>query len=139
MALTVCKADWHRDQSALRSIRTQVFVQEQGVHVDEEWDGEDEGCEHVLVYDDAQAVATGRLTPDGHIGRMAVLRSHRGRGAGSAALQALVDLARARGLAQVVLSAQVHAIPFYARHGFEAHGPEYEEARMPHRSMSRRL
>ena len=84
-------------------------------------------------------VGTGRLLPDGHVGRMAVLRDWRGRGVGSAILSALVDRAAARGMGRLVLNAQTHAVPFYARHGFAAFGEEFMEADIPHIAMAREL
>ena len=76
VAVTIRAADWARDQQVLRSIREAVFVQEQKVPVELEWDGIDGRCAHVIAYvDDGRAVATGRLLPDGHIGRIAVLKA----------------------------------------------------------------
>ena len=85
------------------------------------------------------AIGCGRLLPDGHIGRLAVLPAWRGRDVGSALLGQLVDLARARGHARVILNSQTQAMPFYARHGFVAVGDEYLEAGIPHRTMTRCL
>ncbi len=87
----------------------------------------------------ASALATGRLLPDGHIGRMAVLKPWRGRGIGGAILARLIERARERGDSEVVLSAQVHATAFYRAHGFAEEGAEYLEAGIPHRDMRRRL
>jgi predicted GNAT family N-acyltransferase len=84
---------------------------------------------------DARAIGTGRLLPDGHIGRMAVLKAWRGQGAGRALLRALVEEARRRGDREVVLSAQIHALGFYRAAGFAPEGPVYEEAGIPHQSM----
>jgi predicted GNAT family N-acyltransferase len=84
-------------------------------------------------------VGTGRLLPDGHIGRMAVLKTHRARGVGGAILKALIAEARRRGMHEVVLSAQTHALEFYRKHGFEARGAAYMEAGIPHREMRRAL
>ncbi|NIO43716.1 MAG: GNAT family N-acetyltransferase, partial [Burkholderiales bacterium] len=78
---------------------------------------------HVIAYtDQCEPVATGRLLPDGHIGRIAVLRAWRGRGVGSQVLEALITIAQARGIANCVLNAQTHALAFYERHGFVAEG-----------------
>jgi hypothetical protein len=94
---------------------------------------------HALAYDGTAAVGTGRLLPDAHIGRMAVLKAWRGRGVGSLILDALVEAARRRGERHVALSAQVHALAFYRAHGFEAEGPEYQEAGIAHQAMRRAL
>lgn len=134
---TVRSADWDRDREALRHVRIAVFCVEQDVPADLEWDGIDDRCEHALAIDaGGRAIGCGRLLPDGHIGRMAVLREWRGRGVGDTLLRHFVALARERGHAVARLNAQVHAVPFYARQGFEVSGDEYDEAGIPHRSMS---
>src|SRR5512139_3165683 len=118
-------ADWSRDAAALRDIRYEVFVVEQGVPEALEWDGIDGRCAHALALDVAgHAIGCGRLLPDGHIGRMAVRAPWRGRGVGRAILDVLIGLARQRGDPSVVLNAQTQAMPFYARAGFVASGPE---------------
>jgi predicted GNAT family N-acyltransferase len=94
---------------------------------------------HALAFVDGTAVGTGRLLPDGHIGRMAVLREARASGVGGAMLERLVEEARRRGFREAVLSAQTHALAFYRKHGFEAVGEVYEEAGIPHQEMRRTL
>ena len=131
---------WSEARAAASAIRETVFVAEQGVPPEIELDEWDERCEHALaVAADGRAVGTGRLLPDGHVGRMAVLREHRGHGVGSAILGALIDRARSRAMARVVLNAQVQAAPFYARFGFAISGDEFEEAGIPHVEMARDL
>ena len=121
-------------------IRLEVFVQEQQVPLEEELDPKDAECLHAIVYDAAgQAVGTGRLLPDSHIGRMAVRRSWRGAGVGSLLLMALMDAARRRGDAGVVLAAQMQARPFYARHGFVEEGETFMDAGIEHRLMRLRF
>lgn len=125
--------DWRDASAVLSSIRTTVFVGEQGVPPEIEIDGRDPGCAHVLAESDAgEAVGTGRLMPDGRIGRMAVLAAWRGRGVGAAMLGALVAEARRRGFRETYLHAQSHARDFYARHGYVVEGAEYLEAGIPH-------
>ena len=136
---TVELMTWERAKAQASRVRFKVFVEEQGVPRDIELDELDELCLHALALEDGSAVGTGRLLPDGHIGRMAVLEAWRGRGVGSDILIRLVDAARARGDRQVLLSAQVHAAEFYRRHGFEPMGEIYEEAGIPHRAMRRTL
>jgi predicted GNAT family N-acyltransferase len=132
----ILPADWNAHRDALRAIRRIVFIEEQGVPEALEWDELDEHCRHVLALAaDGRAIGTGRLTPDGRIGRMAVLREWRDRGVGSAILQYLLLQARKAGHATAQLHAQTHALPFYARHGFTATGPEFLEANIPHRVM----
>lgn len=135
-------ANWHdeADQEALRTIRHSVFVSEQNVPEELEWTGDDSRCIHALVRDaDGQNIATGRLDPDGHIGRMAVLKSHRGLGAGQELLRFLVEQARQRNDREVLLSAQIHALDFYRRAGFEAYGTEFMDAGIPHKAMLKYL
>jgi predicted GNAT family N-acyltransferase len=135
-AYRVREADWERDQAALRAIRESVFVREQGVPIELEWDGLDPHCLHLLAETgNGAAVGTARLLPDGHIGRMAVLPEWRGRGIGRALLQALIDAARRGGVARVILNAQTYAIAFYEKAGFEAVGAEFLDAGIPHRRM----
>ena len=104
-----------------------------------EWDEFDPQSRHVMAMADGVPIGTGRLLPDGHIGRMAVLREWRGRGAGSALLTGLMDIARALGMRRVLLNAQVQALPFYLRHGFQAEGEEFLDAGIPHLRMWRDL
>lgn len=133
-------ADWDRDRELIRSIREQVFVIEQQVDPELEWDGEDAASTHVLAGLAGQPlVATGRLQASGKIGRMAVLAPWRGRGLGGVILRQLVDIARDAGLGQVYLHAQTHAEEFYRRAGFIATGPEFDEAGIPHRLMQHSL
>ncbi len=130
---------WESARRHAAPIRFTVFVEEQGVPRDIELDEMDADCIHAVAFEDKEAVATGRLLPDGHIGRMAVLKQWRGRGIGGHILNALMDEARARGQREAVLSAQVHAAPFYRSHGFVEEGAEYLEAGIAHRDMRRRL
>jgi predicted GNAT family N-acyltransferase len=127
---------WEQAREEASRIRFRVFVVEQGVPSEIELDAQDPLCMHALAFDErGAAVGTGRLLPDGHIGRMAVLEERRGHGVGSALLARLIDAARERGDREILLSAQVHAVDFYRRHGFETVGEVYEEAGIPHRAM----
>lgn len=128
-------ADWERDAAAVRDIRQRVFVLEQGVPEDIEYDGRDPDCHHVLALVNRDPVGTGRLMPTGKIGRLAVLPASRRHGIGSRLLERLVGLAREGGLREVYLHAQVHALRFYVAHGFVAEGPEFDEAGIRHRRM----
>jgi predicted GNAT family N-acyltransferase len=128
--------DWAALQRWAIPIRTTVFVEEQKVPAEMEIDDWDPQCVHALAFDDeGTAQGTGRLLPDGHIGRMAVLTSARGAGVGSALLMALMEVARARGQREVQLSAQTHAVPFYERHGYVVCGAEYLDAGIAHVDM----
>lgn len=132
--------DWATCGRDAAAVRHEVFVLEQRVPIEEELDGRDEECVHAVAYDAVGTpVGTGRLLPDGHIGRMAVRRPERGRGVGSMLLNCLVDEARRRGHLQVSLAAQVHAQAFYAAHGFLAEGPVFLDAGIDHINMRRVL
>ena len=140
MTYRIRVASWMADGATLKSIRFDVFCVEQGVPEALEWDGIDAECVHAIAEDDAgAAIGCGRLLPDGHIGRMAVRPDWRGRGVGSALLEALVDIATKRGDAKAMLNAQTHAMPFYARYGFAAVGEPFDEAGIPHQAMEARL
>lgn len=136
MRISIITGDWDSLREHAQALRVEVFVVEQGVPVELEWDEADEVSTHAVAYDeDGQPVATGRLLPDGHVGRMAVRKSARGRGIGSQVLQALLAEARRIGYQELVLHAQTHAIGFYLQHGFSLRDGEFMEAGIPHRQM----
>jgi hypothetical protein len=135
--LQVDLLDWEAARARAAPIRYTVFVEEQKVPEESEIDDWDPRCVHALACDaSGRAVGTGRLLPDGHIGRMAVLGEARGLGVGSALLTALMEEARRRGHAQAVLSAQTHAIAFYRRHGYAVVSGEYLDCGIPHVDMT---
>ena len=138
---TILRVDnWDLLREPASIVRHEVFVIEQQVPPELEMDDMDALCIHAVAYDAHQRpLATGRLLPDGHIGRMAVRKVARGTGIGGLVLQRLIKAARERGDAEVVLSAQVHALGFYARYGFVAEGDVYLDAGIPHRTMSLQL
>jgi predicted GNAT family N-acyltransferase len=130
---------WERARAYAAPIRFAVFVEEQRVPAEIELDEMDAKSLHAVAFGNRLPVGTGRLLPDGHIGRMAVLKDWRGRGVGSLILKKLVDAARSRGDREIVLSAQVHATAFYRAHGFAEEGAEYMDAGIPHVDMRRVL
>lgn len=135
---TIREADWLTDAESLRAIRHEVFVVEQSVPLELEFDADDDQNHHVIAVDsDGTPIGTGRLSRDGKIGRMAVLKPWRGQGVGSAILDQLIVLATANGIHDLTLSSQLHALPFYLRHGFVEFGETYSEAGIPHRQMKR--
>jgi Predicted acyltransferase len=139
-AYRIVIADWQTCREDASLIRHEVFVIEQHVPLEQELDERDVLCIHAVVYDEeGTPVATGRLLPDGHIGRMAVRKSARGRGLGSVVLGRLIDEARKRGHLEVALAAQLHAKPFYAAHGFFAEGGVFQDAGIDHVNMRRIL
>jgi len=132
----VAVADYAAALASLRSVREAVFVQEQQVPAEIELDAHDPLCQHVLALDaEDRPIGTGRLTPDGRIGRMAVLAGWRGRGVGEALLDALIERARQLGWRELSLHAQASAIGFYARRGFLPFGERFVEAGIDHQSM----
>ncbi len=136
--------DWAALGAHASAIRTSVFVEEQRIPAEMEWDAADATCVHAVAYNRfGLPVATGRLLQHvpgvAKIGRMAVIQSVRGSGVGRAVLEALMKAARARGDHEVLLHAQSSAAPFYARAGFTPRGAEFEEAGIPHIEMVRAL
>lgn len=127
---------WEDLRELALPVRLAVFVQEQGVPLALELDAWDAPSLHAIARDGRGAViGTARLLPDGHIGRMAVYAQARGRGVGTALLRRLMEVARTRGLEQVLLSAQVHAVPFYERLGFAVCSAPYPDAGIAHVDM----
>lgn len=132
------------------AIREIVFIEEQSVPESLERDAEDAVAFHVMAMAGKHAIGTGRLVALteapagetgtwGRVGRMAVLQSNRKGGTGSKLLLALEAEARRRAYAGILLHAQLSAMEFYKRHGYEAHGAVFEEAGMPHLEMKKRL
>ncbi|MEU6066603.1 GNAT family N-acetyltransferase [Streptomyces sp. NPDC047082] len=146
-------ADDLADREACFAVRKEVFVVEQRVPQDIEYDEYDAVAVHVLaVREDGLPLGTGRLLSGeaaasktgadpavGSLGRLAVAREARGLGVGVALVRAIEEAARTRGLTAMDLHAQTHALGFYERLGYEAYGPEYPEAGIPHRAMRRSL
>ena len=132
------------------AIREVVFIEEQSVPEDMERDADDASAYHLLAMDKGHAIGTGRLVPMtappeaeagrwGRVGRMAVLQAYRRSGVGSQLLAALETEARRREMSGIMLHAQLSAMDFYKRHGYQPHGAVFEEAGMPHLEMKRRL
>lgn len=134
MSLITREAFWSQDKDTLREIRKVVFIQEQNVPQELEWDDRDSECWHALVELDGKPVATGRLDSDGKIGRMAVLKEVRGQGIGLAILNQLKKIARREGINKTYMHAQCHAIDFYLKNGYKAIGDVYDEAGIPHQN-----
>lgn len=130
------------DFAACLAIRRKVFVEEQSVPEDLECDAADAAAVHLLATLDGRPVGTARLLidgPEGKIGRVAILPDCRGTGAGAALMRAALEELRARCVTTARLGAQTHALGFYEKLGFTAHGPIYDDAGIPHRDMSRPL
>ncbi len=142
---TVEICPWAEEREALARLRHTVFVVEQKVPPEIELDGLDAQAVHAVARDAAgEVIGTGRLIlPAGgalpRIGRMAVARGWRRAGVGGGLLDVLCAEAHRRGFVEVMLHSQTHATPFYFRHGFLSHGPEFNEAGIPHQEMRKRL
>ncbi len=140
---TVEICDWSRQQVALAQIRFAVFVEEQKVPPEIELDELDAVAVHAMARDaSGKVIGTGRLIlspPLPRIGRMAVLKPWRYAGVGAAILRMLCRDAKRRGYSEVMLNAQTHAVPFYFKHGFLSHGPEFVEAGIPHQEMRKKI
>ena len=137
---TVHLISWHDGEPLLRSIREKVFIQEQGVPAELEWDGLDGACHHALALSAmGEAIGCGRITAGGHIGRVAVLKESRGNRIGTAILELLVDYARAQKYPKVGLNAQLQVVPMYQKFGFEAKGAVFMDANIQHQKMILKL
>ncbi|MFK7913619.1 MAG: GNAT family N-acetyltransferase [Pseudomonadales bacterium] len=136
MQIHVVPVSWSEREADLRGIRHTVFVIEQNVPEELEWDEQDPPGEHFIALDSTgQILGCARLTTAGQIGRMAVLAEHRGRGIGAALLEAAVESAARKQLSEVFLHAQTHAEGFYRQAGFVREGAEYLEAGIEHINM----
>ena len=132
----VNEISWEEGSLELASIRHEVFILEQNVPEDLEWDGVDCDCIHVIARDQAgRPIGTGRLLPDGHIGRLAVLKPWRNKGVGAEILKLLVSFAIGRKYQNIVLHAQTNAVGFYLKYDFISDGDKFMEAGIPHQKM----
>ena len=133
---TVEQVEWREQQEQLRAIRFSVFVEEQQVPIEEEWDGRDDSAVHVLAWSaERLPVGTARLLDTGQIGRMAVMREYRRQGIGGTMLRRLLDIAKTSRVTNLFLNAQIDAVGFYQRHGFVVLGPTFMEAGIVHQKM----
>ncbi len=128
-------ADFKTDFTQIKEIRTAVFIKEQNVPVELEWDEFDNDSTHILAYYNNKAVATARLVNDGHIGRMAVLKVYRRRNIGKKMLKYILELAHKNQITKIELSAQQHAVEFYKKQGFSVISDIYLDAGIPHYDM----
>lgn len=133
---TLIRAVWSEHKEQIKNVRKTVFVIEQGIDPEIEWDGRDHLCQHVIAFSPSgEPIATGRLLPSGHAGRMSVLPSWRRKGIGGAILLKLVSIAQEGHLQQVYLNSQVRASDFYHKLNFVPEGPIFMEAGIPHQRM----
>lgn len=140
MVLEICVADFNKIEGDwIQQIRYSVFSQEQKIDAAIDLDGQDSGAIHVLAKVDQGFAGTGRMLGDGHIGRLAVLKSVRGKGVGKKLMQTLVEIARERGMERVFLGAQEHAVGFYDKLGFIEYGSPHVEAGILHVNMEKMI
>lgn len=135
--IEVITADFNAHFSEIEHIRTSVFINEQKVPVELEWDEFDSEATHILAYYEGSAVGTARLLNNGHIGRMAVLVGYRSRKIGQNMLKYLIQLAENKAVVLIKLSAQEHAVKFYQKYGFNVTSNVYMDAGIPHYDMEK--
>ncbi len=133
------EAKFLTDQALIMKVRNAVFVEEQGVPAELELDDKDELCSHALILNDGDPIATGRIESDGHIGRIAVLKTFRQKGLGRRVVQQLEQTAMDLGLKRVYLGAQLTAIGFYEKLGYRCYGEIFMDAGIEHRHMEKSL
>ncbi len=133
------QVSWRDMEPCLRDIRTRVFIEEQHVPEELEWENDDIDAVHLIVKKNNDYVATARLLNSGQIGRMAVLKPYRRCGVGKKMLEKLLSIAETMGLKTVFLNAQVEAIDFYKKFGFQEHGDMFDDAGIQHMRMNKNL
>lgn len=133
--VTVHRVTWQQAESDLRTVRTIVFIEEQSVTPEFEWDVIDKDAVHLLAIHDNQPIGCLRIIHYQKIGRMAVLNQWRGFGVGKMLLNEAIGICRAQGSKQIDLSAQTHAILFYQQAGFQITSAEYTDVQIPHMDM----
>ncbi|MCW8825129.1 MAG: GNAT family N-acetyltransferase [Gammaproteobacteria bacterium] len=135
---SISTADWQQERVQLQQIRREVFIIEQSVPEELEWDGRDDDALHLkAISAEGNIIGTARLLSDAHIGRVAVVREWRSCGVGTAMMMDIFRQAERLGYRQLELAAQISAIPFYEKLGFECHGEAFMDAGIPHINMSR--
>ncbi|MFZ9264168.1 MAG: GNAT family N-acetyltransferase [Polynucleobacter sp.] len=138
MSTSITITDWEDARELVKPIRIKVFILEQKVPEELEWDEYDETAWHAVAKSNHQVIGTGRLIINqstAKIGRMAIDPEYRGKGIGIEMLKALINKGKEKGAQEFILHAQTHAIAFYAREGFEPYGPIFDEAGIPHVEM----
>jgi predicted GNAT family N-acyltransferase len=138
MNISIQITHWDEAKSQVMPIRHEVFIMEQEVPVELEWDEFDQDALHAIVKKDQEVIGTARLIIDkanARIGRMAIQKEYREQGIGQKLLSILIQTAKEKGAQECILHAQVHAIAFYAKADFEPHGPIFDEAGIPHVEM----
>lgn len=138
MNIQIIKTNWQAHQHALKNIRQVVFINEQGVPPEDEWDDMDDKALHYLLYINNEAISCARMLlsgEDGKIGRVAVLKTHRHKGMAYKLMSFIINDAKQQGLKQLKLDAQNYIIPFYEKLGFIVCSEEFIDAGILHKSM----
>ena len=131
---------WQSHRDELLSVRREVFVVEQKVPAEEEIDGLDPSATHLLAADlNGLSIGTARVLPDGHIGRVAVLKEWRHYGVGQALTEAAIEYLKSQHFKEAKLNSQIQVVEFYKKLGFETHGEIFFDCKIPHVAMSKRL
>lgn len=133
--IQITKVSWAYAEQDLKKIRTPVFIEEQQVEPNFEWDELDDAAVHLLALIDNQAVGCLRIIDYQKIGRMAVLKPWRGLGVGRTLLTQAIDICRQHSSQHIYLSAQTHAVGFYIAAGFKVTSQEYTDVNIPHVDM----
>ena len=129
------QGSWDQLQQDAKLIRKLVFISEQNIPEQDEWDDQDAISQHFVVYDQNQPIATARLLANNSVGRVAVLKVYRGQGIGRLIMLEIIAYAQAQKRPSLQLSSQVHAVSFYEKLGFSIQGDEYDECGIPHIEM----
>ncbi|MEQ1134966.1 GNAT family N-acetyltransferase [Acinetobacter seifertii] len=132
----VIAGGWEQLEKDAKYIREQVFIQEQGIASEDEWDDFDATAVHFMVYDKEQPIATARLLPQHSVGRVAVLMPYRKQGIGKILMQHIIDYARNQKLPYLKLSAQTYVTAFYEALGFKLQGEVYQDCGISHIDMT---
>jgi predicted GNAT family N-acyltransferase len=138
MNISIQITHWDEAKSQVMPIRHEVFIKEQEVPEELEWDEFDQYALHAIVKKDQEVIGTARLIIDkanARIGRMAIQKKYRQQGIGQKLLSILIQTAKEKGAQECILHAQTHAIAFYAKSDFEPNGPIFDEAGIPHVEM----
>lgn len=138
--IRIDRVAWSDHKADLTAVRQAVFIDEQGVPENLEWDGEDADSIHFLARAaEGTPIGCVRLLPSGQISRLSVIESWRHQGIGKTLLDAVEDEARQRSMAEIYLHAQTQATHFYEAAGFTVTGGIFIEANIPHRQMFKDL
>ena len=137
--IEINEVSYFESKKFIHRVRNKVFIVEQKVPVELEFDEKDPVSSHVVAFIKQASIATGRIASDGKIGRMAVLKEFRRKGVGTKILEKLIQIGAENRIKKFYISSQCHAIPFYEKKGFFAEGPIYKEAGIDHRLMKKSI